>query len=107
MSVNTEALAPGATQIEGGWCVKMADDGEHCIDVLQMLYGWRLMLSDARPGRKRHNSVDKAWCYFGAGDDPVTGLPRTMGQAFVNAMLAANAWDGVGEPTGFNKVAGA
>lgn len=94
-------------QIDGGWHVKMAADGIHCIDVMRMMYGWRLMLADARPGRKRHQVVDKAWCYFGAGTDPVTGLPRNMGQAFVNAMLAAVAWDGVGEPLGFNKVAGA
>lgn len=94
-------------QIEGGWHVKDCPDGEHCIDVIQMLYGWRLMLGDARPGRRKHWSIDGAWCYFGAGDDPVTGLPRTMGQAFVNAMLAAAAWDGVGEPEGYDKVAGA
>ena len=95
------------TPIPGGFCVKMADDGIHCIDVLQMMYGWRLMLTCARPGRKRHQSADKAWCYFGTGNDPETGLPRSMEQAFVTAMLAAKAWDGYGEPAGFNKVAGA
>lgn len=94
-------------QIPGGFCIKMADDGIHCIDVMQMMYGWRLMLTCARPGRKRHQSVDKAWCYFGTGNDPDTGLPRSMAQAFLRAVVAAKAWDGYGEPAGFNKVAGA
>lgn len=97
----------GLEQIRGGFHVKMADDGIHCIDVMQMMYGWRLVLCDARPGAKRHWVLDGAWCYFGAGDDPETGLPRSMEQAFVNAVMAAQAWDGYGSPEGFNKVAGA
>lgn len=102
----TEQTHPEPEQIVGGWHIKMADDGIHCIDVLQMMYGWRLCLGDARPHMKMHQAIDKAWCYFGTGNDPVTGLPRSMEQAFVNAMLAAQAWDGYGEPAGYNKVAG-
>jgi hypothetical protein len=89
-----------------GYHVKDADDGIHCIDVLQMMYGWRLVLSDKRPGAKEHWLLDGAWCYFGTGTDEY-GLLRTREQAFVNAVLAAQAWDGYGEPVGYNKVAGA
>ena len=92
--------------IPGGFHVKDADDGIHCIDVMQMLYNWRLVLSDAQPGRKRHETLAKGWCYFGHGDDPETGLPRSMAQAFVTAVLAAKAWDGYGEPGGFDKKVG-
>lgn len=95
------------TVITGGYHVKDAADGEHCIDVLKMMYGWRLVLCDKRPGHKEHWLLDGAWCYFGAGTDEETGLERSMEQAFCNAVLAANAWDGTGAPTGYNKVAGA
>lgn len=91
--------------IYGGFHVKDAADGYHCIDVLQMLYGWRLVRCEKFPGEKEHWLLNGAWCYFGAGADDY-GLPRTMEQAFVNAVLAAHAWDGSGQPEGFNKVAG-
>ena len=94
------------TPIVGGFHIKDAADGIHCIDVLQMMYGWRLVLCDKRPGVREHWLLDGAWCYYGSGNDPETGLPRSMEQAFVNAMLAAHAWDGYGEPEGYNKVAG-
>lgn len=103
MNADVQAAVP----IRGGWHVKDAADGQHCIDVLQMLYGWRLVLCDARPGVREHWLLDGAWCYFGAGTDPVTNLPRSMEQAFCNAMLAASAWDGHGAPAGYDKVAGA
>jgi hypothetical protein len=91
--------------IHGGFHVKQADSGIQCIDVLQMMYGWRLVLCDARPGAKPHWLLDGAWCYFGSGTDQY-GLPRTMSQAFLRAVLAANVWDGYGEPEGYDKVAG-
>lgn len=94
------------TPIAGGWHIKDADDGEHCIDVLQMMYGYRVVLCDKRPGSKEHWILDGAWCYFGSGEDPETGLRRSMTQALVNATLAAEAWDGYGEPPGYDKVAG-
>jgi hypothetical protein len=94
-----------AVPIVGGWHVKDADDGIHCIDVLQMMYGYRVVLCDARPGSKPHWILDGAWCYFGTGRDR-NDFPRNMTQALANAMLAAHAWDGYGEPAGYDKVAG-
>lgn len=94
------------TPIHGGFHVKDAADGLHCIDVLQMMYGWRLVLCDKRPGQREHWTLDGAWCYFGSGNDEY-GLPRSMEQAFLNATVAALAWDGKGQPDGFDKVAGA
>lgn len=92
--------------IRGGFHVKDAADGLHCVDVMLMMYGWRLTRCDKRPGERTHWIVDRAWCYFGAGEDEY-GQPRTMEQAFANAVIAAHVWDGIGEPTGFDKVAGA
>jgi hypothetical protein len=106
MELMTEQLTQKAVPIHGGWHVKDSADGEHCIDVLQMMYGWRLVLCDKRPGHKEHWLLDGAWCYFGSGITE-NGVPRSMNQAFLNAMTAALAWDGDGEPPGYDKVAGA
>jgi hypothetical protein len=94
------------TPILGGWHIKDAADGIHCIDVLQMMYGYRVVLCDKRPGAKEHWLLDGAWCYFGGGVTEY-GVRPNMDQALVNAMLAAHAWDGYGEPAGYDKVAGA
>lgn len=97
---------PSADGRVSGWHVKDADDGIHCIDVLQMMYGFRLVLSDKRPGHREHWILDGAWCYFGSGTDKY-GLPRSMEQAMFNACCAAATWSGYGEPPGYDKVAGA
>lgn len=91
--------------ITGGYHVMDTEDGLHCIDVLTMLFGWRLVLSDKRGVVGEHCVIDAAWCYFGSGTDE-HGFVRNMEQAFLNCVLAAVAWDGVGEPQGYNKVAG-
>jgi hypothetical protein len=98
-------LVETPTPSPGGWHVKDAADGEHCIDVLQMMYGYRVVLADKRPGHREHWLLDGAWCYFGSGVDE-NGQQRCMMQAMVNATLAAEAWDGSGEPPGYDKVAG-
>lgn len=80
--------------IDGGWHVKVREDGECCIDVLRMLYSYRVVLT-LHPG---HAFIEHGWCYF-AQDR------RTMPQALAAAVLAAQAWDGYGAPVGYDKQA--
>lgn len=84
------------TPIDGGYHIKVRDDGL-CIDVLQMLYNWRIVLS-----RPDHVTYLHAWCYFGHGVDD-SGKPKNMETALVAAMMAAKAWDGCGDPPGHDK----
>lgn len=77
--------------IDGGFHVRDCDGGHRCIDVLRMVYNWRVVRSD-----RAHQGIDAAFCYFGHSG-------TSMEQAFVNAVLAAQAWDGVGEPAGYDK----
>jgi hypothetical protein len=86
--------------IRGGFHVKTRADGKACIDVLAQLYNWRIVLAPTFP--REHYLVDASFCYFGHGVDE-HGVPRDMGQAFLNAVLAAEAWDGYGEPPGYDK----
>lgn len=86
--------------IEGGWHVKVRDDGECCIDVMQMLFSYRIVLT-LHPG---HEFIEHGWCFFGHGVDD-TGRPRTMAAARLAAFAAALAWDGYGSPTGYDKQA--
>lgn len=82
--------------IRGGYHVKTLPDGR-CVDVLKMLYNWRLVVSEPT-----HRFVASGWCYFGHGEDS-EGRVRTMDSAMLAAMLAAKAWDGRGEPPGYDK----
>lgn len=86
------------TPISGGFHIKVRDDGKVCIDVLRMMYNWRIVLSDIN----HDTGYFAAYCYFGHGvtDD---GTPRTMETAYTAAMLAATVWDGHGDPAGFDK----
>ena len=92
------AITAKLTPITGGYHVK--DAGEHCIDVLMMMYNWRIVLSPKTP--EAHACVDAAFCYFGHGFYP-DGQPRDMNQAFLRAVMAAEIWDGHGEPVGYDK----
>lgn len=85
-------------RITGGWHVKDLDGGR-CVDVLAMMYNYRVVLSSPD-----HLFIDHGWCYFGHGTYP-DGVPRTMVGALTAAMLAAMVWDGVGAPVGFDKQA--
>lgn len=87
-----------------GWCLKVRDDGAKCIDVLAMLSNFRVVLSDREHGRE-HITYTRGWCYYGHGDF-ADGRPRTMATAQAAAFLAAAAWDGYGEPAGYDKIAG-
>ncbi len=79
--------------IDCGWHIKMRDDGEACIDVLQMLYNYRIVLSSPN-----HMTHEHGWCYFGHGG-------KTMEDARLAAFAAAMVWDGYGSPPGFDKQA--
>jgi hypothetical protein len=84
--------------IHGGYHVKTLPDGR-CVDVLKMLYNWRVVLSEPT-----HQFVAHGWCYFGHGQDS-EGRTRTMDSAMVAALFAAKIWDGRGEPPGYDKKA--
>jgi hypothetical protein len=76
--------------IEGGWRIKTSDDGRHYIDVMWMLYNYRVATTPvALPF-----VFDRFWCYAGRTE---ADLQR--------AVLAAWAWDGADdtEPVGWNK----
>lgn len=84
-------LAP----IDGGFHVKDLPDGK-CVDVLRMLFNWRVVRSDARLADGTHMSMDRGWCYQGNGLD-----------TFLRAVGEALAWDGADdtEPEGWIKAA--
>lgn len=71
-----------------GWHIKDLPDGR-CVDVMPMIYNWRICLSD-----RKHEFVEHAWCYFGR--DEVARL---------KAFAAAAVWDGTGSPVGYDKQA--
>lgn len=87
------ALAESLTPIDGGYRVRTSDDGRHYIDVLRMIYNWRVATTPV----DEPMFIDRAWCYFGTGE-----------QSFRKAVLAALAWDGSddSEPVGYDKRAG-
>jgi len=92
------------TPILGGWCVKRVDE-THCVDVLKMLYNYRVVLTSHRPtDDSPHMLTEHGFCYFGHGTNN-EGTPRTMFTALLAATAAAFAWDGQGEPEGYDKKA--
>ncbi|MBB5918920.1 hypothetical protein BJY24_007832 [Nocardia transvalensis] len=98
-----ETLFHPPTPIPGGFCVRRLDD-DRCVDVLRMLYNWRLVTT-YRPTGVAHDGregVLGAWCYFGHGVDEA-GQRRTMRIAYLRAVAAALTWDGSGDPPGFDK----
>lgn len=92
-------------EIDGGWCVKVAEDGTFCIDVMKMAYNYRVVRSPIFRDGSRHLLYDAGYCYFGHGQAP-DGTPRTMGTAIHAAVAAALAWDGTGDPEGYDKKVG-
>jgi hypothetical protein len=78
------------TVIDGGWRIKTNDAGTHYIDVLSMLFNYRICTT---PIRSLY-LTDRHWCYAGKGGD-----------VFLRCVLAASAWDGADdtEPVGWNK----
>lgn len=95
--------AEHVTPIPGGYCVKILADGDACVDVLRMLFNWRIVVSP-RIFSEVHTTHLAGFCYFGHGnyDD---GTSRSMTSAYVAALGAAWLWDGQGEPLGYDKIA--
>lgn len=91
--LNFEEMMP----IDGGYHVKVTDDGKYCIDIYRMMYNWRLTISEIDPERPHENGHLHGWCYYGHG------AGRSMHGAMLAATFAAAEWDGVGEPDGFDK----
>lgn len=79
--------------IDGGYHVKDLPDGR-CVDVLQMIFNWRVVRTDARGADGVHLSMDRGWCYEGTG---MLSFLRAIGEAL--------AWDGAddSEPQGWIK----
>jgi hypothetical protein len=76
--------------IDGGWRVKTNDAGTHYVDILVMLYNYRVVLTPV----DRPMMIDRHWCYAG----------RTRA-TLLRAVVAVHAWDGSPdtEPYGWNK----
>jgi hypothetical protein len=76
------------TSIDGGFRVKETDT--HHLDVLAMLFNWRLCTTP----KSCPLVYDRSWCYAGRGVD-----------SLLAAVAAAAAWDGSDdtEPVGWNK----
>ncbi|WP_131823280.1 hypothetical protein [Mycobacteroides chelonae] len=100
-------LTRGLREIDGGWCVRVLPDGSACVDVLKMLFNYRLVLSPRRPGHGAEHpmSYSHGYCYFGHGED-AAGARRSMPAALLAAMSAAAVWDGTTDPPGFDKKVG-
>jgi hypothetical protein len=77
--------------IDGGWRVKASDDGRHYIDVMPMLFNYRVVTT---PVVAPWLLPARHWCYAGKGHG-----------ALLRAMAAAMAWSGADgtEPLGWNK----
>lgn len=81
------------TPIDGGYHVKDLPDGR-CVDVLQMIFNWRVVRTAGRGPDGEHQWIDRGWCYQGRGLD-----------TFLLAIGEALAWDGADdtEPAGWIK----
>ena len=89
------ATDPELGRIDGGFRLKRTADGQHFIDVIEMIYSWRVVRTPvAAPC-----GYDVGYCYW--------GQTREGGkvQALADALAAAWEWDGNVDrpPTGFNK----
>jgi len=86
------------TPIDGGFRLKLSDDGRHHIDILKMLFNWRLVTTPVG----HEEGWDRGWCYFGHGEE------TTMRHALFRAAAAAYVWDGSDdtEPQGYDKRVG-
>jgi hypothetical protein len=76
--------------IDGGWRVKTNVAGTHYIDVLAMMFNFRIVETPVDCPLV----YDRYWCYEGRGAG-----------SFVRTVLAAQTWDGAPdtEPEGWNK----
>lgn len=90
------------TPIDGGYHVRDSEDGLYCIDIMRMLYNWRIVRSPKNEGISEHRLVDGGWCFYGHGLDD-QGKERTMATAQMRAAMVALVWDGQGDPPMFDR----
>lgn len=83
----------GMQEIEGGYRVKTSADGRHYIDILEMLFNWRIVTTVV----SMPVVYDRGWCYFGTEGGKLT--------SYLRACIAAAEWDGADgtEPEGYDK----
>lgn len=98
--MSTPQIPLELTLIDGGYHVKDLGNG-CCIDILRMLFNYRVVLSEDYNGEP-HGGIRHGFCYFGHGEDSA-GQPRSMEQALLRAVLAATLWDGSGVPLDYDK----
>jgi hypothetical protein len=86
-------VAENLTPIDGGYRVKLSRDGRHYIDLMRMIFNWRVVTTPVR----MPCVIDRGWCYFGVGP-----------ASFRNAVMAALVWSGSdhSEPAGYDKRVG-
>lgn len=67
-------------------------DGGYCVDVLRMVYNWRLVVTSRPADEPQHGhcGIIAGWCYFGHGHSE-DGRARTMASAHLAAVTAATA----------------
>lgn len=89
-SLALDASGIELTPIDGGFHIKPAATPGLCIDVMRMLFNWRIVRSDDMHAF----GYDRGWCYAGTGLD-----------TFLRAVGEAAAWDGADDtsPEGWIK----
>lgn len=96
-------IADLLTPIDGGFHVRDRADGNACIDVMQMLDGWRIVRSTKGEDVPEHTTLEGGWDFFGTGLDPKTGVQRSMFNAQMRATMVAVVWDGYEEPSMYDR----
>lgn len=81
--------------IDGGIRLKTTEDQKYYIDVIEMIYSWRLV----RTPVVEPMTYDRGFCYFGFKEG------MTKHAAFMTACLAGVLWDGADdtEPACYDK----
>jgi hypothetical protein len=92
-TIATNQYGAALEPVEGGYHVKELPSGK-CVDVLRMIFNWRVVRTDERSADGVHLSMDRGWCYEG-----------TDMHSFLRAVGEAIAWDGSddSEPQGWIK----
>lgn len=90
---DTLVRLPALTPIDGGVCLGHLGRGTHCVDILDMIYNFRIVESRRFPGYP-HAFYDRGWCIAGKGTE-----------GFHRALSRAMEWAGdpAGEPEGWIK----
>lgn len=96
MSDSSPAGDLGIHPIDGGYRCKTTENGLYYIDVVEMIYSWRVVRTPvAMP-----EVYDRGYCYFGFKEGTTKDI------ALMLALAAAVTWDGADDthPVGFDKM---